>query len=144
MREPELLKAFQTAWTGVSNYQTLLPGGLHETVAGRDNTPDAAAKWALITVNESSVARQTNGGPIREHVIQIELKATDGITANASVLHALGTIPTTLNKTLDNGGKVIDCWPHQAPKGGQTTDQRRGRPVSALSIAWRVQSRWDY
>jgi hypothetical protein len=59
-------------------------------------------------------------------------------------MHSLGTIPTTINKTLDNGGKIIDLWPATAPAGGQTEEQRRGRTVSSVAIAWRVQSRWDY
>jgi hypothetical protein len=39
---------------------------------------------------------------------------------------------------------VIDLFPATAPQGGQTSDTRRAKTVTKLSIAWRVQSRWDY
>lgn len=145
MREPEILKAVLTAWTAVTNYSTLLPGGLHEFIAEQDNVPTEAKKWGIVRCEEGALARMTNGGPIREHIVSIDVYCADGsgMTANASLMDSLGTIPTVINQTLDNGGKIIDMWMHPG-KGGQTDQTRRMVPVTMLTISWRVQSRWDY
>lgn len=145
MREPELLKAVLAAWDGIATSATLLPGKMHEAMAHDDNVPESATKWATVKVVEQAVSRVTNGGPIREHVITVTVKNTsgDGMTANATLMDTIGTIPTVINKTLDNGGKIIDMWPHPT-EGGQTEDNRRTRPVSEMAVAWRTQSRWPY
>jgi hypothetical protein len=147
VREPEILKAVLAAWNGIATALTVLPGGLHEYVADDDNTPPAAEKWATVRVTEGALARMTNGGPIREHTLTVDVydtTGTDGLTGNATLLHTLGTIPSVINKSLDNGGTIIDLWPTTAPQGGQTDQTRAARGVNKLSIAWRVQSRWDY
>jgi hypothetical protein len=89
----------------------------------------------------------TNGGPIREHIVTVDVHdttGTGGLTGNATLIHTLGTIPSVITKAMDNGGYIIDMWPHPAPQGGQTQDTRQAKGVVKLSIAWRVQSRWDY
>lgn len=145
MREAELLKAVIAAWDGIATSATLLPGKMHEHVAHDDNVPTSATKWATVKVVEQALARQTNGGPIREHIITITVKNTtgDGLTANATLMDTIGTIPTVVNKALDNGGTLIDMWNHNS-EGGQTDDQRRTKPVSEMAVAWRTQSRWPY
>lgn len=145
MREPELLKALQTRWAAIDTTGTLLPGGLHEFQAESDNIPNKTRrpKYGIVTITENPIARQTNGGPIREHIINVEVKATDGLTANASLMHSLSTVPTGMQRvSLDNGGTLIDMYPHNS-KQGTTPDTRGMKPVAGLSVAWRVQSRWD-
>lgn len=146
MREGELLKAVLTAWTGIAASATLLPGGLHEFVAMDDNTPAPALKWGTMRAVEGSLVRQTNAGPIREHIITITVNDSSGagLVANATLMHTLGTIPSVINKALDNGGTIIDMFAHNAPEGGQSADTRRTKNMIKQSIAWRVQSRWDY
>jgi hypothetical protein len=146
MREPELLKKIIATWNGIATATTLLPGGMHEHTAEADNVPAGATKWATVRATEESIARMTNGGPIRSHLVVVDVYADDGVTANATLLHTLGTIPSLAlaSKSLDNGGYLIDLFPATAPAGGQTDQTRRMRNVTKLSIAWRVQSRWDY
>lgn len=146
MREPELLKAVIAAWDGIATALTLLPGGLHEHMAQDDNVPDAAQKWATVKVEEGPISRVTNGGPIREHTVTVTMNDASGggVSGNATLMDTLGTIPSVVNKSLDNGGHIIDMWPAQAKGGGQTDDTRRTKPIVELAIAWRVQSRWPY
>jgi hypothetical protein len=151
MREPELLKSVLAAWNANASALTYLPGGLHEFTADEDNVPAAAQRWATVRVTEDggSPVRQTNGGPIRSHTVLIEafIADGDGMTAGATLMHTLGTIPVTVLSTyrsLDNGGRVIDFWPAAAPQGGQTDQTRQAKGIVKLAIAWRVQSRWDY
>lgn len=143
MREPELLKAVIAAWDGITTALTLLPGGLHEAMAHDDNVPSSADKWGTVVVTDNGPVRITNGGPIREHSVTITVNADDGMTANASLMDKLGTIPSVITKALDNGGTIIDMWPANA-KSGQTENSRRSKTMTELQIAWRVQSRWPY
>lgn len=152
MREPELLKAFGTAWGQVTNAATLLPGGLHETKADADNIAEdkMLSDYGLITVSENGLARNTNGGPIREHQVKIEVHTVNGLSSLATVVEAMAStssgIPSKIptHTALDNGGYLIDLFPSQAPPGGQTPSRRAGKTVSKVAIAWRVQSRWPY
>jgi hypothetical protein len=146
MREPEILKKILATWNGIATAATVLPGGMHEFTAETDNVRADASKWATVRVTEESLARMTNGGPIRSHLVVVDVYADDGVTNQATLLHTLGTIPGLVqsSKSLDNGGYVIDLFPATAPQGGQTSDTRRMKTVTKLSIAWRVQSRWDY
>ncbi len=143
MREAEILKAVMTAWASVTNSSTLINGGLHTLEAENDNIPVHATKWAVMECDETGIVRETNGGPIREHVLTIRLKTTDGIANSSSAMDALATIRASINRTLDNGGTIIDMWPHPA-KSGKPDDQRQGLPVHELAFAYRIQSRWPY
>jgi len=145
MREPELLKNLLTRWAAIDTAGTLLPGGLHEFQAEADNIPNRSTrpKYGLVTITETGIARNTNAGPIREHNINIEIKARDGLEANASLMHSLSTIPAGQQHVgLENGGTLIDMWPAPS-KQGQGSESVGAKTVSGLSIAWRVQSRWD-
>lgn len=145
-REGEILKAVLTAWNGVATATTLLPGGLHEFVAMDENTPSSAMKWATMQAVEQGLSRQTNGGPIREHIVTITVNdgSGGGLIANMALMDALQNIPATVNKALDNGGTIIDMFSHQAPAGGQNEEARRVKTMVKQSVAWRVQSRWPY
>lgn len=145
MREPEILKAILTRWAAIDTTGQLLPGGLHETYAEDSNKPQGQfVKYGIVTVTENPIARNTNGGPIREHIVNIEVKVTDGLTANASLMHSLSTIPVGMPHTsLDNGGTLNDMYPHPS-KSGQSSEMKGMKTVTPLGIAWRVQSRWDY
>lgn len=145
MREPEILKAILTRWAAIDTTGQLLPGGLHETYAEDSNKPQGQfVKYGIVTVTENPIARNTNGGPIREHIVNIEVKVTDGFTANASLMHSMATIRTGMtNYSLDNGGTLIDMFPHPS-KSEQTSEMKGMKTVTSLGIAWRVQSRWDY
>lgn len=145
MREGELLKAVLTAWNGIATSLALLPGGLHEFVAMDDNTPTPALKWGTMQAVEGSLSRQTNAGPIREHIITITVNDSSGggMIANMPLMDKLGTIPSVITKALDNGGTIIDMFSHNSTEG--PSDQtRRVKPVRKPSVAWRVQSRWPY
>jgi hypothetical protein len=146
VREGELLKAVLTAWNGIANSATLLPGGLHEFVAMDDNTPPSALKWGTMRAVEGSLPRQTNAGPIREHIITITVNDSsgEGLIANMPLMDKLGTIPSVVTKALDNGGTIIDMFSHNAPDGGQGNATRRTKNMIKQSVAWRVQSRWPY
>lgn len=151
MREPELLKAFVAGWESVTNVATLLPGKLHEKKADSDNVPNdwVGEDYGLITVKESPLAHMTNGGPIREHLVSIEVKTLKGLSSLATTMEAMASTSTGIpskippHTALDNGGWIIDLWP--APgAGGQTDSRRQGKTISSVTITWRVQSRWSY
>lgn len=152
MREPELLKAFVAGWELVTNAATLLPGRLHEKKADSDNVPNEwkGEDYGLIEVKENPLARMTNGGPIREHIVTITVKTLKGISSLGTVMEAMASttsgIPSKVptHTALDNSGWIIDLWPAPAPAGGQTESRRQGRTIAGVSIAWRVQSRWNY
>lgn len=152
MREAELLKGIVTAWGLVSNSSTLLPGGIHEFEAESDNVPvdpstgKKAEIYATAIAQENPIARMTNGGVVREHIVTVSVKHTEGLNACAAILEAMASttagIPANM-PSLDNTGVVIYMWPHSS-KGGQTEMQRGGKTISDAAIAWRVQTDWPY
>lgn len=152
MREPELLKAVGTAWPTVASYATLLPGGLHESKADADNVPAGQQEenYGIVTATEQGIARNTNGGPIREHLLKIELHTVKGLSDLAAVQEAMlnwstglaSKLKQTPNLALDNGGYLIDLFPAPGGPSGTTSVRRAGKMVSKVVVAWRVQSRW--
>lgn len=152
MREAELLKGVLTAWDAISNASTLLPGGLHEFRADFDNVPidpntgKKSEIYGIMTATENGIKRQTNGGVVREHIVTIAVKHNGGLNACAAILEAMASrtsgIPAGVS-SLDNGGNVIDMWPHNS-KGGQTDMERAGAIITDAAIAWRVESGWAY
>ncbi len=159
MREPEILKAFMAAWSAVTGQATLLPGGLHETNADRDNitttetTDPVLTTYGILTCKEQPLARMTNGGIVREHLVQIDLKGYAGQIALMACQEAMADttngIPSKIpaNSSIDNNGEVIDIWP--APSnpdrpGINSSNSRQTQPISIVSIAWRVQTGWAY
>lgn len=155
MREPELLKAFMTAWESVTNAATLLPGGLHESYADRDNIPNTGTDepsittYGILIVKESAIARMTNGGVVREHIVQVDLKGYIGQIALMAVQEAMANttsgVPSKLpsHTNLDNGGGIVDLWPAVASPE-RSSNGKQTRPISVVTVAWRVQSGWAY
>jgi hypothetical protein len=152
VREPELLKAVTTSWAAVANSSTLVPGGLHWFRASADNVPvdpntgKKAEIYAIVKADEQPIARHTNGGVVREHIITITVKHNEGAYACAAILQAMGNRSTGIKgnmPSLEDGGTVIDMWPYVS-QTSPTENERQGKPIADAAIAWRVQSSWAY
>lgn len=152
MREAEILKAVTTAWAAVTNSSTLVPGGLHWYRAENDNVPidpatgKKAEIYAIAKADEQAIARHTTGGVVREHIVTITVKHNEGAYACAAILQAMGNRSTGIKgnmPSLDDGGYLIDMWPHTSATT-PTDDERQGKPIADAAIAWRVQTSWAY